>query len=104
MLQVTPRAAAVLQDERAHRGLPDAFGLRVRRDRSGSTGASGSTSPTHPVEGDEITEAAVVRRLGVGRNARRIAVAGTFALDLYPLDEPVAVNAPPADQIFDFTR
>src|SRR2546423_605308 len=37
MLQITSRAVAVLTEERADRGVPDSFGLRVEQDQSDST-------------------------------------------------------------------
>jgi Fe-S cluster assembly iron-binding protein IscA len=61
MLQVTTRAAAVLNEERSHRGIPESFGLRVQQDRSDSTARLRLEFAATPVAGDEVGETAGVR-------------------------------------------
>jgi Fe-S cluster assembly iron-binding protein IscA len=56
MLQITSRAAAVLNEERAHRGIPESFGLRVQEERSNSTSGLRLEFAAAPVPGDEVGE------------------------------------------------
>jgi Fe-S cluster assembly iron-binding protein IscA len=56
MLQITSRAAAVLSEERAQRGIPDSFGLRVQEERSNSTGSLRLEFAAAPAPGDEVGE------------------------------------------------
>ena len=61
MLQVTDRAAEILEQERAGRGVPDSFGLRVRQDGSNSTSMLHLEFTEEPVPGDQIGETNGVR-------------------------------------------
>jgi Fe-S cluster assembly iron-binding protein IscA len=61
MLQVTTRAAAVLNEEKSQRGIPDSFGLRVEQDRSDSTARLRLEFTEAPVAGDEVAETGGVR-------------------------------------------
>jgi Fe-S cluster assembly iron-binding protein IscA len=62
MLQVTTRAAAVLKEARAERGLPESFGLRVESRQSdpsrqpGFSGGIGLQFSEAPIAGDQIGE------------------------------------------------
>ena len=61
MLQITDRALAVLTEEKADRGVPDSFGLRVEQDRSDSTARLRLAFTEKPVVGDQVTECKGVR-------------------------------------------
>jgi Fe-S cluster assembly iron-binding protein IscA len=61
MLQVTTRAAAILNQERADRGIPDDFGLRVRQDRSDSVSSLQLEFTPGPAPGDQVGEEQGVR-------------------------------------------
>ncbi len=61
MLQITSRAVAVLTEERAGRGVPDTFGLRVEQDQSDSTARLRLAFTEKPVAGDQVTECKGVR-------------------------------------------
>ena len=56
MLQITSRAAAVLNEERTQRGIPESFGLRVQEERSNSTSGLRLEFAAAPVPGDEVGE------------------------------------------------
>jgi Fe-S cluster assembly iron-binding protein IscA len=61
MLQLTTRAAAILNQERADRGIPDSFGLRVHEDRSDSVSSLQLEFTAEPAPGDQVGEAQGVR-------------------------------------------
>ncbi len=61
MLQITSRAAAVLVEERADRGVPDSFGLRVEQDHSDSTARLRLEFTESPIPGDEVGESEGMR-------------------------------------------
>jgi Fe-S cluster assembly iron-binding protein IscA len=61
MLQLTTRAAEILEQERADRGIPDTFGLRVRQDHSDSKSMLQLEFTEGPVPGDQVGEAGGVR-------------------------------------------
>jgi Fe-S cluster assembly iron-binding protein IscA len=61
MLQITSRAVAVLTEERADRGVPNSFGLRVEQDQSDSTARLRLAFTEQPAAGDHVTESNGVR-------------------------------------------
>jgi Fe-S cluster assembly iron-binding protein IscA len=61
MLQVTGRAAAVLNEQKSQRGIPESFGLRVQQDRSDSTAGLRLEFTAAPVPGDEVGETEGIR-------------------------------------------
>lgn len=61
MLQVTSRAAAVLNEQKSQQGIPESFGLRVQQDRSDSSAGLRLEFAEAPVPGDEVGETEGVR-------------------------------------------
>jgi len=62
MLQITQEATGVVQEMRAQRGIPDAYGLRVYSDNTDDgQQAIRLGFADEPFEGDQVTEAESAR-------------------------------------------